>query len=88
MRLGLDKRGSLWLFTAIAAAVVISLVVFVQSIPLVSQVWDAVDGCSYHGGGGVLDCFKEELPRELFYYCLEKVSKGIELTSSKIWKPV
>lgn len=66
MRLGLNKRGSFWLFIAIATAVVLSLAVVVECIPFASQVWDVVDGCSSSGGGGVLDCFREEISCELF----------------------
>lgn len=68
MRLDLNKRGSLWLLTAITAAVVVSLVVAVECIPFAGQVWNAVDGCcsSYSGGGGVLDCFGENISCESF----------------------
>lgn len=66
MRPGLNKRGSLWLLTIIATAVVVSLVLVVECIPFAGQVWDAVDSCSYNGGGGVLDCFREERSCELF----------------------
>jgi hypothetical protein len=68
MRLGLSKYGSVWLLTALTAAVVVSLAVFVDCIPLVSQIWDVVDGCSYRGEGGTFGCFGEGVSCEFFGY--------------------
>ena len=75
MRLGLDKRGSLWFLTA---TTIIFLAVLVVFVPLVGRVWDdwIVDGSS--SGGGVFDCLRYELSRE---FCFDISQYRIESTN-------